>query len=1216
MPMQDSRQSVHPEPAPMERALRRLSARARSVILGRRAALLVAGVVAALLIMASVDFALRLPVWIRWINLLAGAAALGFALWRWLWPALRFRPQPATLALRLEQRDDRLKGWLASAVDLADPAYLRAAQPLERALAERVVRDASQRWSGALARGAIDVAPAVRGAATLALSVAVALAVALSAPALSRIGALRTLAPWLDAAWPRRTAIVDATAVSAHPRGVALPVRAALLRSPASPQRTDVAIRYRLIDDGKPGPSRRALLTWQRRDVSVDEATGALFERLIETDADAVEYSLETSDDATPVRTVRLIDPPAVRDAHVRVSPPGYAAEILASGQSAGFDLDMGDGRDERAVAPTALAGSTVELTLTLNKPVPAKPGDPAWMAQTFGESAAQAGLRLDIRDEQANVWTLSWRLFEPTRLRVALEDEYGIASLEESVFRFSVVQDAPARVAILEPAADRAVLPTALVQVKAEGRDDVGLDALWVERQIAKPDAGPGREPSGAGGALKPAGESVELARQALTGVDVAEASAPLDIAALGVAPGDEIWLTAFAQDILGASAGERPPTQSAVRRLRIISQSEFIADIQRELSAIRQDAIRIDERQSQLIERLERIPPRVDEARRGQAQVSQRIARQGDAIERVRDRLAENALDDPNLSRLLDQAQDLLGRAAQRSQNAQNALDELAQRVEGEDQQDAQPVDEQVEGAKAQQQSVRDALARLAELLDRGEDAWVARRKIEDLARQQSQLREQAQALARETAGKTQEELTPQQRSELERIAEAQRRLAEGAREATRQLRERERKLRDSDPAAAAGLARAAQRASERQTDQTMEQAAEEAQRNQLGQAARSQQQAASDLQQMLEDLDHGQREREETLRRLLTSLIDGIDSLVRQQRNELARLDAVIEAKGAADGLDAGMIALNANTLGALDEASAAGPEIAPVADLLGQAVEAQTRAIIALRPPRADADAPPLDAARQRESESLDLLEKAKAEAERLERELAQQMAQRQRNELRRMYRDMLVEQRDVREQSGPLAEQEPLSRRARRDAQALSQRERALSAGLEEMRKTIEGLEEAQVFLFTNDRLEQSFGEAEADLAKGEAGASLPDQDAAIRLLQSVLRALADARKQEDELREAPGGGGGGGQQSQRQVIPPLTELRLLRELQQDLALRTREAAQAPDADQQAPALGQEQSRLRDLGQAVIERIEQERQQQNPFGGGPPPGGGP
>src|SRR5262249_61159665 len=50
-------------------------------------------------------------------------------------------------------------------------------------------------------------------------------------PALVRIGAARVLAPWSNAAWPKRTGVVDANPLAAHPTGVALPLRAIVTRT-------------------------------------------------------------------------------------------------------------------------------------------------------------------------------------------------------------------------------------------------------------------------------------------------------------------------------------------------------------------------------------------------------------------------------------------------------------------------------------------------------------------------------------------------------------------------------------------------------------------------------------------------------------------------------------------------------------------------------------------------------------------------------------------------------------------------------------------------------------------------------------------------------------------------------------------------------------------------------------------------------------------------
>ncbi|RMD60377.1 MAG: hypothetical protein D6824_09625 [Planctomycetota bacterium] len=1190
--------------------------------LAHRLGILFAVVVAAALTLGALDYALRFPAWVRGAHLVLGGGGLLFALWRWVLAAARLRPDPASLALRLERRRPELRGVLAAAVDLTSPAAMQRAGALERALALRVARAAMERWRSEAVRDVVRLEPALQGAALTAVAAATLLAVTLVSPQLTRTGAQRLFMPWkADAQWPRRTAVADAVALTVHPRGVALPLRAALLRSTQSPERTDVYVRYRYIRNGQAGPFRRELLMYQRQEalisdpaklrragVGTREAHGALFERIVDADAEGLEYSFETADDATPLRRIQLIEPPRVVEASARIDPPVYAAAAQAP-----LEVDLGDGRDERAVAPAALAGSTVALTLRLNKPVAAKQEDKAWLAEVFSDEAlAAVAPTLSLAEEAEDVWTLRFVLEDAVRLPVRLKDEYGLAALDPSVFRFRVVQDAPPSVAFLEPEADKSVLPTAVVPLHAEARDDVGLAKLAVTMQLATPEGA-----SGPGGALTPHGPPRQLAVVEGQGEALLERRLTLDLAPLGLSPGDEVRLEAQAVD-LRASVAASPEPRLASRTLRVISQTQFVEEMQRALGAIRQDAIRIDERQKELIERLERIPPRLDDARRGQAVVTRRIERQEQAVERLTQRIDENALDDEALQQLLQQAKQLLQRARARSEASQNALDEAAQRQqaleEREDQGGAAPDDqeraalqEQLKQGQRAQEQVRADLRRLAELLDRGEDAWVSRRKLEDLARAQAELAQQSGQLARQTAGKTQDELTPQQRSELARIAEAQARLAEQARQTTEELLQKAQELREQDPAAAQGLARAAQRSRERRVAQTMEQAAQEAQRNQLGQASRTQRQAQQDLEQMLRDLEQGQQEREQVLRRALASLLDAIDSLIRSQEAELRRLEQA-RNDDTPRGLDQGMIALNANALGVLDEASQAGPELAPVADLLGQAVDAQTRAIVALRP---KTGAPRLEEAQRREGESLDLLKQAYDEARRIEQELAEKAVQRQRDQLRAMYLDLLAQQIELRDAAASLAEKRKLSRRDRRESEKLAQRQRGLADALQEAVATMEGLDEAQVLQFANDAVAGAFADAADALAQASPAQAVPPQSRAVSLLQGIVKALRQQKERDDELRDAPGAGGGGGNgnQQRRQIVPPLAELRILRELQADLAQRTRLAAEhAQDSD--VVLLGQEQEQLKTLGEALIERLQ--RQQ----GPGAAPGAGP
>lgn len=1207
--MDHDQHSAPPSPGAIkavEEALRRLGARARMALLAQRTARLMAVAIAVLVILAVADYFLRLPAGLRWVHLCGALAVGAWAVYRFIVPAWTLHPTPATLALRVERSHPELAGLLASGVEFDQAAERdERATEFERTLARRVAADAAGRFNADDVKGLLRTGDISQAIGALVIALLAASAIVIVSPNLAGIGVARTLAPWSDAQWPKRTAVADATTIEVHPLGEAIPLRASLTRSVRTPDRTDVSVEYRTIRGRSAGPIQRELMTWQQRDIRTEQGEdGALFERLVETDADAIEYRFTSFDDRTEWRRVRLVPPPAVESAMATITPPAYAAALTTNGPvgplTEATTIELGDGADERALAPPALAGSRVELTIQLNKALAARPTDPQWLAHSTGDDLLGDDLEFVSLNDASDEWRLTWTLDESVRLPIMLTDEYGIESVGESIFRFESVQDRPATATVTEPSQDVNVLATAVVRVVGEGRDDVGLSDVWLERQRVKPAGGESGEPSGPGGAVEPAEPPVEVARVAADGARSTEVEHELDLAPLGLRPGDEVWLTAVADDVYAIAGSAHEPTRSVTRVLRIITESEFIADIRSELSAMRQSAIRLFEDQDSLrsMERDERINP---EARRQQAQLTERIARIGEQLERVQQRVEDNALNDRQLENVLDDARRFLQESGRWSGRATERMEEAAQERAQEEDED-RPLDQEEERQiDDAQQRVQDELAGLAELLDTGEDAWVARRQLQELLNQQMELQEQTGQAARDTAGRSAEELTPQEQSELQRIVEKQRELAQDAEELAQSLEERSRELQEHDPAAAAGMREAARQARQNQVSQTMEQAAQQAEQNQMAQAGEQQEQAIEDLQEMLEELDDAERTREEVLRRVLASLIESLEGLIELQRDEIEQL---ADARAAQDfaGLDEGMIRLNQNTLGVLDQASAAGRELAPVADIIGRAVDAQTEAIIALR-------AEPVDDARadDQERRSLELLQQARDEAERLDEDMQRRQQERAREELRKAYREALEQQVALRAESEEFAALEALDRRQRAAVRRLSQQQRAIQEALAELRTESEELSEAAVFDYAHNRLDSATDASAQRLEESDVSGAMPSQHVAVAILQGLVEALKDAQQQQDDFSQAGGGGGESGSSGgESELIPPIAELRLLRQIQIDLARRTRDLGDAGGDPGAAERLGDEQAELSELGEDLIRRM-QEQQQPSPTG---------
>lgn len=1185
--------------------LRRIRRRARRALVGRAAALIVAAGLAGLLTAGGIDFVLRLPAALRWIVLLGWLAVLVVGVRRLLLPAARFKPSLPTLALRLEARAPGapVRGLLASALELE---RARAGQPISddpvaRALRVSVAERAAEAADrSAVDAGVINIGPLVRASLVLAASLLVTGAIAGLAPGLARTGVARVLTPWTDARWPSRTDIELASSPDVHPADVALPIRGALAR-PADAEGTRVTAVYRVTGPGLDGRERRVNLAAQRTNVVGEsgEDLGRLFEGLIEPaslipvgaaedEARAAEYTLtyrlETEDDQTgPVR-VKIVEPPELRSVTASVSPPVYAAGIAAdAGFRAGFDLSLGDGTDERSVLGPVLAGSRVELELGFNTPP-----DPEMERPAFLEPVLAVDPSAVVTRSEAGV-RVSFTALSPVRMPVSVEDRYGLVTRSSPVFAIDVVDDAPASAAVTEPVRDEAVLATAVVPLTGEGRDDIGLRWVELRRQVARRDAG------SVGGGAEPVGEAEPMLRVDATGRS-ATLSATLDLSTLGVQAGDEVLVTAAAADARPVIGDGSSVTVSQVRRLTIISESELIEQMRAQLAAVRRAAIRLDEEQAAL----ERSPldagepidesltgeqraaeqqARMEESaarREAQAALSERIAVQRSAVEMLSDRQARNGLSDESLSGLLEDAESLLGEAGEASTRA---AEQLAERASAEAGDEAREAEQRV---AAEQGEVRDELGRLARLLDRGEDGWLARRSLERLLEDQKRLAEQTAEIEARTLGRGLEDLDEAERSELDRIAERQRELAERARQAIDELAERARDLREADASQAAAMDRASRGARQAGVPQKLEEAADQAQQNQTSSAQENQQEAVEALEEALEELDNADRNRDRELQRRAADLVRAIEQLILAQESALTALEDARRAAESVSGLAPAMLSLRDNTLAVTESLAGGFDELEGAGALLVEAAEAQAGAVSALRDEQDKR-------AQESEEASLQLLKDAKASAEEAQEDSEQRETDRRRRELRAAYREQLERQVAVRSDTEPFAGRQ-LARRERIEARSVGQAEQSIGEALRTIMEEHEELTDAPAFQLAHERLDVTTGAAADDLTRGRVtlltGAR---QDEAVELLQGLVEALAEQQKgPDDEFSEGGGGSGGGGAGGQPQpLLPDVAQLKLIRSMQQQVARLTRVIDDAERTGAEAGITAAEVAELQD-----------------------------
>ena len=1273
----------------------------RRTVVERHASAIVSVVMASVVVVALADRIFRFPSALRWVILIAGLVAIGWALSRRLWPAFKFHPSLVDVALRIERIAPPLAGRLASCVE-----FESSGSGDGNPLAARSVRDLRTRITTVRFEDVVDPTLAHRllGAAVVICIVTVALVA--WRPADASIAGRRVFAPWSDAKWPARTEVVDRVEPDlVHPRGEPLAMAADLVRGDPASDR--VFLRIRRIGDGEASDWQRLVLTRQQ---------AGRFERIVDTDADEIQYAFETDDDETPVRSIRILPAPSVRSATAVVGPPAYAAgrgEVRS---------ELGPGTDRRSrLGQTVLEGSDLELDLVLERPIPiertaAGTIDPEFLARTITVPGTSP-IVLDVDAADPTRWRLSTRLDRGGDLEIVLRDEFGLENLDPIRYRFDTIADRAPTTTITRPAMDQTVSIDAVVDVRAEARDDVGLSSFEVEATLLR---------NGVGSRVETIGSMIGSDDPAAVMTDVT-LDIGFEIASVEPEVGDEILMVAIATDDFVKDGSPRDPVESSTRRLRVVSEIELLEQLQSALGSIRRSAIRLDDDQAGIADAVRREG--VDRASiREQDRLSDRIGGAREAIEAIESRRDSNRLDDELLADILDQARDLIEAAEAASDRAVSALDRVdrenredqqgetdpstnergiendadaqgdsgsegdrsnsegsrdrddssetsteapsdrpgstdrpasgeesdsSEATDGErsssegnsdrddssksssetssetssesssetrpdrpestnrpdpgsdtsdtndtngaasgDDSESRPETEAERDASEAQEDVREELADLAELLDRGEDAWVVSRKIQEMAEDLAELRERTSDLADETVGRERSELTDEERRELDDLAREQAELADDADELIEELEARGESMDRADPAQAAGLREAAREAREQGLEEQMREAEDRARENQLQQAGEAQQQAAEALERMQETIEESRKAQVAELQRRIASLLDGIRGLIESSENEiiaLARVEGPDDASGLAERSRA-LITLNGNTLAVAAEAASAGPDGDRIARLVQRAGTSQGAAIGDLR-----AQPARLDDARDNQERALSTLREALELAEDAAEELAEEQAEERRNALLAAYSEVLevqvgilTETERIRIEAG-----ERLGRRALMTSRRLATDEEKLGRRIESIRAEFVEITDSLVFSMTHRNLEAWIESATAGLRDGRPDAATIELETlVVEALGGLAAALDQEAPDDDPFADAENGGGGdgegqGGQQADSPpdpLIPPIAELKMLRATQQQILDATRRL----DATRGSESSDRTESRIADL----------------------------
>jgi hypothetical protein len=274
-----------------------------------------------------------------------------------------------------------------------------------------------------------------------------------------------------------------------------------------------------------------------RRVACFQEGTGRYSQRLEKVTV-PLEFSFRVGRARSPWQRVEVLLQPQIALAEVTLTPPAYSR--LAPRRFAAGTEDV-----------RALAGSSITLTVTSNRPLL----DGTAVLRVDG--ARDATALATGRPSGPRTVGFDWRLACRGTVEVVVRDLQGTACRQPLRLRQALVPDVPPEVTLTEPGEYVLATATATVPLAGRAEDDLGLKRVeWVRTVVGYRD------------------------RAALIGPQTVtralELQEPLDLAGLGVQPGQVLEIYAEARDTNPALTGVGT---SSVCRVQVISTDDYKA-------------------------------------------------------------------------------------------------------------------------------------------------------------------------------------------------------------------------------------------------------------------------------------------------------------------------------------------------------------------------------------------------------------------------------------------------------------------------------------------------------------------------------------------------------------------------------------------------------------------------------------------------------------
>jgi hypothetical protein len=1099
----------------------------------------------------GVDWLVRWPMMVRLVLLAIGlvlAVRAARAVIERCW--IR-KPSLTSTTLRLERVEPRLRESLTSALEFERRATSGTleAQVVERALAtlreirvEHHVRSAGMfRWLAITALLVLTTAWWLR-----------------HEPQASWIGLRRTLTPWSADRWLPRVVIEPAWDAPAVARGSQVPFRVQVLRGDVP----DLRVRALCTTWSEAGVR-------DEREIELVRQPDGSFERPIQAEGVRMSIQARAADGETEPLDIKVVTAPSIASGTLEIAPPAYAAGVRPVIRSDWKRVAIPD-------SGPILADSTLQLTLQLDAPAL----DPSRASTVRVRNASDT----EIQEASAQaVSPTTWLVRTPLQLGMSIViepvDAAGVRAMESLRLQPQIVEDTPPVVSVVEPETDEIITSGARVPFRIMAKDDLRLASIgWtLDRQQRSGEPAP-----------------LQLRAEQVDASDVqASIERVLDVKSLQARSGDTLLLRGTTQDIHQDTQGSRAIIASEPRRLRVVDKDVLERQVRQQAGSLRETLARLETTQREVMQ--EKDPAN---RARTQGSLADRIRQANDSNDKLVERLKRNDINEIPLAETLQEAGRAMSEARDRAEQAQDLSSDTRTQDPSRERE-----------LQALQQETAERLAEAIDLLDRDDDAAAMQRRAERLAEAIQDLRESLQQASRGTAGKPQEELGSEARQALQEQANRQRATADEAAAMLEDLRDRANQSKESDPAQARSLQQAAEEGEKGQAARRLDEAAERTDRNQTVAADESLQRAAEAVEKVRESLRQDRRARTEELRRRLVSLSETIRALIQAGEATLPRIDAAAEDAGPeTQAVGRELLRISTNTAAAGEDARQGDRSLATIAGSIVRASERFDAAATALA--RATPD---FMEARNGVSRGIELLREAQQKVAEAQAKQDQAAADRERQQLAAQFQQLAMRIRASRE--GVASTLPAPGVRMDRKGAAI-QREQSAVVG--DVQRTLQSgpaasevLNGAEVFQATITRIDKDLVVVRDALAKTTAGASeIRRMDLIAEGLEGLSAALTDPEPGEDPFAdgkgEGQGGGAGGGAAGggEQPKLPPIAELRLIRQMQAQVNRQTRILDEArgagPSLDAELADLAVMQDDIRRLSESWFERMRQQQ----------------